>query len=136
MAEVVKKTRPEYRNIGIAQISSYRLPPSGKVSILHRVSGALLFLTLPFTLYLLEQSLTSELSFEMFKGFASHPIVKLVILAIAWAYLVHFLAGLRHLLLDTHHAVNKTGGRNTALFVLIASTLATLAVALKLFGAF
>ncbi|EKS70544.1 succinate dehydrogenase, cytochrome b556 subunit, partial [Burkholderia sp. SJ98] len=61
VAEALKKPRPEYRNIGIGQIAKYRLPLAGKVSILHRVSGLLLFVCLPFILYLLDQSLTSEI---------------------------------------------------------------------------
>ena len=48
MAEAVKKPRPEYRNIGIAQLATYRLPLAGRVSILHRISGLLLFVALPF----------------------------------------------------------------------------------------
>ncbi|KAA0080428.1 succinate dehydrogenase, cytochrome b556 subunit, partial [Paraburkholderia sp. T12-10] len=76
MAEAVKKPRPEFRNIGIGDITmTYRLPLAAKVSILHRVSGAALFLFLPFLLYLFSQSLTSELSFEVFKGFLSNIIV-------------------------------------------------------------
>jgi succinate dehydrogenase / fumarate reductase, cytochrome b subunit len=136
MAEAVKKSRPEFRNIGIGQLSQYRLPLAGKVSILHRVSGILLFLLLPFSLYLFEQSLTSEISFDTLKGFFSNIIVKLVVLVISWAFSFHFFAGLRFLLLDTHHAVSKEGGRNTASVVLVLSTLLTIAIALKLFGAF
>ncbi len=136
MAEAVKKTRPEFRNIGIGQLAHYRLPLAGKVSILHRASGILLFLLLPFSLYLFEQSLTSEISFDTLKSFASNIIVKLVILVISWAFSFHFFAGLRFLLLDTHTAVSKEGGRNTASVVLVLSTLLTIAIALKLFGAF
>jgi succinate dehydrogenase / fumarate reductase, cytochrome b subunit len=136
MAEAVKKTRPEFRNIGIGQLAHYRLPLAGKVSILHRASGILLFLLLPFSLYLFEQSLTSEISFDTLKSFASNIIVKLVVLVISWAFSFHFFAGLRFLLLDTHTAVSKEGGRNTATIVLVLSTLLTIAIALKLFGAF
>jgi hypothetical protein len=86
MAEAVKQARPEFRNIGIAQIARYRLPWAGKVSILHRVSGALMFLLLPFVLYLFEQSVTSELSFAKFSALLSNGFVKLVILALIWGY--------------------------------------------------
>ncbi|RKP57873.1 succinate dehydrogenase, cytochrome b556 subunit [Pararobbsia silviterrae] len=136
MAEAVKKSRPEFRNIGIGQIAKYRLPLAGKVSILHRISGILLFLLLPFSLYLFEQSLTSEISFDTLKGFFSNIIVKLVVLVISWAFAFHFFAGLRFLLLDTHTAVSKEGGRNTATVVLVLSSLLTIAIALKIFGAF
>jgi succinate dehydrogenase / fumarate reductase cytochrome b subunit len=138
MAEAVKKPRPEYRNIGLGQIlTAYRLPLAGRVSILHRVSGALLFLFLPFLLYLFSQSLTSELSFEDFKGFLSNIVVKLITLALAWAFLFHFCAGIRHLVMDTNHdAVSKEGGKRTSVIVLVVSSVLTIAFALKLFGAF
>ncbi len=136
MAEVLKKPRPEYRNIGIAQLLKYRLPLAGRVSILHRASGAILFLLLPFALYLFEQSLTSEITFDTLKGFASNLIVKLIVLVLSWAFLFHFCAGVRHLVMDTHVAVDKQGGRNTSIVVFVVSSLLTLAVAAKLFGAF
>ncbi len=136
MAEAVKKPRPEFRNIGIAQLGGYRLPLAGKVSILHRLSGGILFLLLPFALYLFEQSLTSELSFDTLKAFFAHIIVKLIVLVLAWAFAFHFFAGIRFLLADTHRFVNKEGGRNTAGVVLVLSTLLTIVIALKLFGVF
>ncbi|MGO4579800.1 succinate dehydrogenase, cytochrome b556 subunit, partial [Cupriavidus sp. 2TAF22] len=98
--EKSQPTRPEYRNIGISQIASYRLPWAGKVSILHRASGAMMFLLLPFVLYLFEQSVTSELSFAKFSALLSGGFVKLVLLALIWGYLHHFCAGIRFLLLD------------------------------------
>jgi succinate dehydrogenase / fumarate reductase, cytochrome b subunit len=137
MADVIKKPRPEYRNIGIAQILKYRLPLAGRVSILHRISGLILFLLLPFSLYLFEQSLTSEISFDTLKAIAAFPLVKLIVLVLSWAFLFHFCAGLRHLAMDINHdAVSKEKGKHTSLVVLIVSSLLTLAVALKLFGAF
>ncbi|GAB7526606.1 succinate dehydrogenase, cytochrome b556 subunit [Paraburkholderia sp. 2C] len=138
MSEAVKKPRPEFRNIGIGQIlTAYRLPLAGRVSILHRVSGALLFIFLPFLLYLFDQSLTSELSFEVFKAFLSNIIVKLITLVLAWAFLFHFCAGIRHLMMDTNHnAVSKEKGKSTSIVVLVVSSVLTIAFALKLFGAF
>ena len=138
MAEAVKKPRPEFRNIGIGQIlTAYRLPLAGRVSILHRVSGLLLFVFLPFLLYLFDQSLTSELSFDVFKGFLSNIIVKLITLVLAWAFLFHFCAGVRHLFMDTSHSLTtKEKGKQTSIIVLVVSSLLTIAFALKLFGAF
>ena len=138
MAEAVKKPRPEFRNIGIGQIlTAYRLPLAGRVSILHRVSGGLLFVFLPFLLYLFDQSLTSELSFDVFKGFLSNIVVKLITLVLAWAFLFHFCAGIRHLMMDTNHnAVTKEKGKSTSVVVLVVSSLLTIAFAAKLFGAF
>jgi succinate dehydrogenase / fumarate reductase cytochrome b subunit len=136
MSEAAKKVRPQYSNIHITQLYHYRLPAAGIVSILHRISGALMFLLLPFTLYLLERSLTSESTYDAMRGFAGQWFVKLVILALAWAYLHHFLAGVRHLFMDTHHLLTKDGSRNSAVSVLAASLFLTLLVALKLFGVF
>ena len=138
MAEAVKKPRPEFRNIGIGQIlTAYRLPLAGRVSILHRVSGAPLFVFLPFLLYLFDQSLTSEISFASFKLFLSNIVVKLITLVLAWAFLFHFCAGIRHLVMDTNHdAVTKENGKRTSVVVFVVSSILTLAFALKLFGAF
>ncbi|AIO28677.1 MULTISPECIES: succinate dehydrogenase, cytochrome b556 subunit [Burkholderia] len=138
MTDAVRKPRPEYRNIGFADITmKYRMPLAAILSILHRVSGALLFLFLPFLLFLFDQSLTSELSFEVFKAFLSNIIVKLIVLALSWAFFHHFCAGIRHLLMDVNHdAVTKEGGKRTAVVVFVVSIALTIAMALKLFGAF
>ncbi|CAB3731003.1 Succinate dehydrogenase cytochrome b556 subunit [Trinickia soli] len=96
-----------------------------------------MFLFLPFLLYLFSQSLTSELSFEVFKGFLSNIIVKLITLGLAWAFLFHFCAGIRHLVMDTNHdAVTKESGKRTSVVVFVVSSVLTIAFALKLFGAF
>jgi succinate dehydrogenase / fumarate reductase cytochrome b subunit len=136
MSEIARKRRPQYSNIHITQLHHYRLPAAGIVSILHRISGALMFLALPFVLYLLERSLTSESTYEYLRGFAAQPLVKLIILALAWAYLHHFLAGIRHLFMDMHYLLSKDGSRNSAVSVLALSLFLTLLVALKLFGVF
>ncbi|WP_322012485.1 succinate dehydrogenase, cytochrome b556 subunit [Paraburkholderia sp. J12] len=138
MAEAAKKPRPEYRNIGIGQILfAYRLPLAGRVSIGHRVSGALLFIFLPFLLYLFDQSLTSELSFQVFQAFLSNIIVKLIVLVLGWAFLFHFCAGVRHLFMDFNHGLaGKQQGKSTSLVVVIVSSVLTIAFAAKLFGAF
>ena len=131
------RVRPEFRNIHVSQLSQYRMPLAAFVSILHRVSGALLFLVgLPFLLYLFQQSLTSEISYENYRAIASHWFSKLVLLALAWGYLHHFCAGIRHLLLDLDIGVGKEQGRTSASVVLGVSLVLTLVVALKLFGAF
>ncbi|MFC5430799.1 succinate dehydrogenase, cytochrome b556 subunit [Paraburkholderia denitrificans] len=138
MAEAAKKPRPVIRNIGLGQILfAYRLPLAGRVSIGHRVSGALMFIFLPFLLYLFDQSLTSELSFEVFKGFLSSIIIKLIVLVLGWAFLFHFSAGVRHLCMDFNHELTgKQQGKSTSLVVVIVSTILTIAFAAKLFGAF
>ncbi len=129
--------RPEYRNIHITQIVRYRMPLAALVSILHRISGALLFLVgLPFVLYIFQQSLTSELSFEDYRAIVSHWFARLVLLALIWAYLHHFFAGLRHLLADLDIGLEKSAGRTSAAIVLALSLSLTVILGLKLFGAF
>ena len=133
--------RPVFRNIHITDIASYRLPPAGIVSILHRVSGAVLFLLLPFIVWLFDVSLTSEISYERFTsafvagiGFVPGWFVKLVVLALIWAYLHHFIAGVRHLWMDATHSVTKEQGHSSAIFTLVSSVLLTLVLGAKLFG--
>jgi succinate dehydrogenase / fumarate reductase cytochrome b subunit len=133
--------RPVYRNIHITDIARYRLPPAGMVSILHRISGAVLFLLLPFIVWLFDVSLTSEISYESFTsafvagiGFVPAWFVKLVVLALIWAYLHHFIAGVRHLWMDATHSVTKQQGHSSAIFTLVASVLLTLVLGAKLFG--
>ncbi len=132
-----QRARPEFRNIHVSQLAQYRLPLAGIVSILHRVSGALLFLVgIPFALYLFEQSLTSEISFETYRAVVSHWFAKLVLLALVWAYLHHFCAGIRYLVMDVHLALEKEQAKTSASIVVAVSLVLTFVVALKLFGAF
>ncbi|MGZ8290925.1 MAG: succinate dehydrogenase, cytochrome b556 subunit [Telluria sp.] len=136
MKEVPKKERPQFRNIHVTDLMNYRLPPAGFVSILHRVSGALMFLLLPFVLYLLELSISSEMTFAHFAGILSHPLAKLVMLALIWAYMQHFCAGVRHLFMDMHMAIEKDSARHSAVIVLAVSLVLTALAGLKLFGVF
>ncbi|MEI7530702.1 MAG: succinate dehydrogenase, cytochrome b556 subunit [Betaproteobacteria bacterium] len=133
----VRKKRPEFKNIGIKQIlGSYRLPWAGKVSILHRASGGILFITLPFILYLFDKSISSELSFMTFSQIVGNPLVKIVLLGLIWAFLHHFCAGIRFLLIDTHHGVEKHQIQSSAKLVLILSIALTLVLGAKLFNLF
>ncbi|HYF59035.1 MAG TPA: succinate dehydrogenase, cytochrome b556 subunit [Burkholderiaceae bacterium] len=138
MADIAaQKARPQYRNIHVTQILHYRLPPPGIVSILHRISGSLLFLVgIPFVLYLFQQSLTSEISFQSYRAIVGSVPGKLVLLAIIWAYVHHTVAGIRYLLLDRHVGIQKFAASKSATAVLAITVLITLVIALKLFGAF
>jgi len=135
--------RPVYRNLSLGQLVAYRLPMAGIVSILHRVSGALMFLLLPFIVWLFDTSLTSEISYDRFAsafiaGIGVLPgwFIKLVVWALIWAYLHHFIAGVRHLWMDMTHSVSLQQGRSSALFTLAASLLLTVLLGAKLFGLF
>lgn len=118
----------------------YRLPLAGVVSILHRVSGALMFVLMPFIIWMFDTSLSSEITHSQFValfiggvGFLPGWFFKLVALALIWAYLHHFIAGVRHLWMDATHSVSKEFGRSSAVFTLAASGVLTLALGLKLF---
>ncbi|MBL0719603.1 succinate dehydrogenase, cytochrome b556 subunit [Piscinibacter sp. Jin2] len=135
--------RPVYRNIHVSQIVAYRLPPAGIVSILHRISGALMFLLLPFILWMFDKSLSSEVSYEQFTSAFAHGVglypgwfLKLVALALIWAYLHHFVAGVRHLWMDATHSVSKQQSHGSALATLAIGSLLTVALGAKLFGLF
>jgi succinate dehydrogenase / fumarate reductase cytochrome b subunit len=119
----------------------YRLPLAGVVSILHRVSGAVMLVLLPFVIWMFDNSVTSEVSYDVFAsaftaGLGVLPgwFVKLAVLALIWAYLHHFIAGLRHLWMDATHAVTKGFGHSSAVVTMAASLLLTAALGAKLFG--
>lgn len=142
MTELAKK-RPEFRNINaFKDLTTYRMTPAAWVSILHRASGAILFLLLPLVIWLFDTSVSSEYSFARFKsafgaglGFVPGWFLKLVVLGIIWGYLHHMIAGIRHLWMDiSHEAVNKQFGKTSALFTLVVSISLTLVLGAKLFG--
>lgn len=134
--EISKKQRREFRNIHITELSNYRMTLASIVSILHRISGFIMFLALPLVLYMLQLSILSEDSFKYFAGIASHPLSKLVILGLAWAYFQHFCAGVRHLFMDLHLGLDKESARQSSVGVLAVSLSLTFLTALKLFGVF
>ena len=143
LASTQRAKRPEFRNINaFTDLPSYRLPLAGLVSILHRVSGAIMFVLMPFIIWMFDTSISSDISFERFKsafnlGMLGVPgfLWKLVALALIWAYLHHFMAGIRHLWTDaSHEAVSKSFGRQSAAVTLILSIGLTLVLGAKLFG--
>lgn len=145
MADNAKTTRPVFRNIHVTDIVRYRLPLAGIVSILHRISGALMFLLMPFIIWMFDTSVTSEISYESFTsvfvvGCADGAVpgwfFKLIALALIWAYLHHFCAGMRHLLMEATHSYTKQAGKSTALATLVISLSLTAALGAKLFGLF
>ena len=136
------KTRPVFRNIHALQdLPSYRLPAAGWVSILHRISGALMFFLLPFIIWVFDKSASSEISFAKFKsalnlGIGMYPgwFIRLTLLALIWAYLHHLIAGLRHLYMDATHSVSRELGRSSAVATLALSVGLTVVLGAKLFG--
>ena len=134
--------RPQFRNINaLSDLPTYRLPAAGWVSILHRISGALMFILMPFIIWMFDTSVSSEISFAKFAaaftvglGFVPGWFVKLVALGLIWAYLHHFIAGVRHLWMDINHAVSKEFGKSSAITTLVLSIALTLVLGAKLFG--
>jgi len=129
-----EKKRPEFKNIHVTQVLGYRLPAGAVASILHRISGALMFLALPFLLWLFDLSLTSEISYGRLAAVFSGWLVKLALLALSWALLHHLVTGIRHLLLDLHIGIEKEAAARSAVLVYLISLPLTLAAGLKLFG--
>jgi succinate dehydrogenase / fumarate reductase cytochrome b subunit len=141
MTELAKK-RPEFRNIhALSDLPTYRLPAAGWVSIMHRISGLLMFLLMPLIIWMFDNSISSEISFAKFAaafnvglGFVPGWFMKLIALSLIWAYLHHFIAGLRHLYMDVCHAVSKEFGKSSAIVTLALSLGLTAALGAKLFG--
>ena len=142
MTELAKK-RPEFRNINaFKDLPGYRWPLAALVSGMHRASGLVMFLLLPFIIWMFDTSVSSEFSFARFTaafstglGFVPGWLIKLATLALIWSYLHHFTAGLRHLWRDvSHSAVSKQFGKTSALTVLVISITLTVVLGAKLFG--
>ena len=123
------KPRPKFLNL-----VEIKLPLAGFASILHRVSGAGLFLMLPLLIWLFQLSLTSPESFETFKAITGHPFVKLILLGLLWAFLHHFCMGIRILLIDIHIGVDKQQARASAKAVLVVSLALTAILGFTLLG--
>jgi len=124
----VDKPRPVYLNL-----LAIRQPVPAIVSILHRASGAALFLIgLPLALWTLQASLASPEGYQRVAGFFAQPLVKVVLIGLVWAYLHHLIAGLRHLLADIHIGLELASARQSAAVTLVLGILLTLAIAVKL----
>jgi len=115
-----RKPRPKYLSLQ-ALLFEIRLPVPGWVSILHRASGALLFVALVWLLWMLDLSLSSEAGFAKIKHYAGLLPVKLALLVLVWAFCHHFCAGIRYLFLDLDKGVDKEAARLTSWIVLGAS---------------
>ncbi len=123
----MNKTRPKH-----LALHKIKLPLPGFVSILHRVSGALLFLSLPLLLAMLDQSLRSIETFTNLSEYLDHVLVKLALLGLIWAMLHHFFAGLRYLAIDLHLLHGLPGARASARWVLVLSLALTIVLGAKI----
>ncbi len=123
----IKKKRPVYLNL--VQI---RLPLPGFVSILHRVSGALLFVAAVWLLFMLDRSLASEAGFQSVRHYMAFPLVKLALLVLVWAFCHHFCAGIRYLFLDLNKGLDLPAARASSWAVLAVSLALTAFLGAKL----
>lgn len=127
----ITKQRPKFLDL-----TAIRLPLAGFASILHRISGIGLFLMLPLLIWLLQLSLASPESFATFKAVTAHPLVKLILVGLLWAFLHHFCMGIRILLIDIQVGVEKQAAAASAKAVLAVSLALTVILGAKLFGAY
>jgi succinate dehydrogenase / fumarate reductase, cytochrome b subunit len=127
MSDATARKRPKF--LALHQI---RLPLPGIVSILHRVSGAGLFLMLPLLLWLFDRSLGSPVAYDAYRDAVSNPLVKIVLFGLLWAYLHHFCAGIRFLLLDVHVGVDLESARRSSMVVMVVSIVLTLLIGVAL----
>jgi succinate dehydrogenase / fumarate reductase cytochrome b subunit len=116
----LKQARPKNLNL-----FTIRMPVNALVSILHRVSGVVLFLILPLVLVLLQLSLHSAQGFAVAQQVLNSVLIKLLLLGLAWAFFHHFFAGIRHLAMDVHWATSLIKARFTSKVVLVLGGLAT-----------
>jgi succinate dehydrogenase / fumarate reductase, cytochrome b subunit len=124
----VVKPRPVYLNL-----LAIRLPLPAFVSILHRATGALLFLVgIPLLLMVVQRALGSPEAWAQMRASLGTPFAKLVLIVLAWAYLHHFLAGIRHLVMDLHIGMDLKSSRQSAAIVFVLALVLTLGVAVAL----
>ncbi len=123
----MNKRRPKHLALHLIQ-----LPLPGFVSILHRVSGLVLFLALPALLLMLQYSLRSISTYTVLMEGVSQPLAKLVLLGLLWAFLHHFCAGLRYLAIDLHYLRSLKQARDSSRIVLLVSLVLTILIGVKL----
>ncbi len=128
MTEIaIKKERPKHLDLRVI-----KLPLPGFASILHRISGAGLFLMLPLLIWLFQLSVESPQSFGTFKAIVGHPLAKLVLIGLIWAFLHHFCMGIRILLLDLNMGTDLQPARTSTKAVMAVSLALTVILGVKL----
>ena len=123
----MNKKRPKHLALHLI-----KLPLPGFVSILHRVSGLLLFLALPLLLWMLQYSLRSIETYTQLQTVFAHTLFKLLMLGLLWAFLHHFCAGLRYLAIDLDYGVKLAQARASSKVVLAVSLILTVLLGAKL----
>jgi succinate dehydrogenase / fumarate reductase cytochrome b subunit len=121
------KKRPKHLDL-----MKIRLPLPAVISIMHRISGAALFIFLPFLLFLFQASVGSQESYAELQNFLANPWLKLVLIALLWGFLHHFCAGIRYLALDVHWGTELRTARATSWAVLAVSLLIALIIGARI----
>lgn len=116
----VKKPAPKFLNLFVI-----KLPPSGIVSIAHRVSGVLMFVSIPLIAYLFALSLESQQGFQQAQAWLASPPALILTVLLVWSFSHHLLAGIRHLLLDIDIGVQRSQARTSAWLVNLGALLLT-----------
>lgn len=118
---IVNKKRP----INL-DLSSLKFPPMAIASILHRISGVLIFLLFPVVLFILSHSLQSEDSFAQTKMILTNPYYKLVLWAFGASMIYHVIAGIRHLIMDMGFGESLDAGRMSAVLIIVLAVILTI----------
>lgn len=117
----MNKQRPKHLALHLI-----KLPLPGIVSILHRISGLMLFCALPLLLLMLQYSLRSIETYTQLVAVLAHPLPKLLLLSLLWAFLHHFCAGIRYLAIDLDYGVRLAQARASSKWVILASLALTI----------
>jgi len=124
----IPAARPKY-----VDVNMLHLPIPGLVSIFHRVTGVVMFLFLiPAVLFVLQCTVGSEAGFNRWKAVFSEPLVKITFLGFVWAYMHHFFAGIRYLLLDVHIGIDLAPARMSAKIVMVMGLVATILIGARI----
>ena len=115
--------RPKYLNL-----LKIRLPITGIASINHRLSGLILFLFIPVSLYLFQLSLSSKNGFAEMLTWLSSPVIKLALVVLTWSFIHHLFAGFRFLLIDQNIGISLPAARKSAWFVVFTAVIVTLII--------
>lgn len=127
-SSATRPPRPKYVDINLLH-----LPPAGLMSIFHRVTGVVMFgLLIPTVLCVLQGTLGSEAGFMRWKGYFAEPMVKLIVIGFIWAYMHHFFAGIRYLLLDVHVGIAKEPATLSARLVMIGGVVAAILIGARI----
>ena len=118
-----KDKRPKYLNL-----LKIRLPITGVASINHRISGLILFLAIPLSLYLLQLSLRNDTGFTEMLSYFTSPVIKIALILLTWSFVHHLFAGFRFLLIDQNIGISLSAARKTAWFVVFAAVIVTLII--------